>query len=130
MTVGNRIKQRRIELGLTQSELSAKLGYKGKTSVCAAETWGDNITTTKVKKFAEALDVSFYYLMGYEDNTDSPLKDLHLPANEVTEELLSLIYGEHDKAEEFMKFYNAYKNTDPQKRAAILSLLESPRSDS
>lgn len=67
MTVGNRIKKRREELGLTQEELAQIMGYRGKTSVCAAEKSGDNITTTKVHKFADALGVSFRYLMGYEE---------------------------------------------------------------
>lgn len=64
MTVGERIKQRRLELGLTQDELANKMGYKGKTSVCVAETGGDNVTTTKVIKFAKALGVPVQYLLG------------------------------------------------------------------
>ena len=68
MTVGNRIKQRRIDLGMTQEELAIKMGYNGKSSISAAENCGDNITTTKVRRFADALGVSFRYLMGYEDN--------------------------------------------------------------
>lgn len=68
MTVGNRIKQCRLDLGMTQDELAAKMGYNGKSTVSAAENCGDNITTTKVRKFADALGVSFRYLMGYEDN--------------------------------------------------------------
>lgn len=70
MTVGDRIKKRRIELGMTQDELAAKLGYKGRTSVCVVETGGDNVTTTKVVKFAEALDCTPAYLMGWDDFID------------------------------------------------------------
>lgn len=73
MTVGERIKQKRIELGLTQEELAIKMGYKGKTSVCVAETKGDNVTTTKVMKFAKALGVSVQYLLGdLDEPQDTP----------------------------------------------------------
>jgi len=85
MTVGNRIKQRRIELGLTQSELAARMGYSGKTSVCMAEKSGDNITTTKVKKFAEALDVSFRYLMGLDEQIEQAQKQLEPYAKQLAE---------------------------------------------
>ena len=77
MTVGNRIKERRLALGMTQEDLATKMGYKGKTSVCAAEKCGDNITTTKVHKFADALDCTFHYLMGYEDEFGNPIEIEH-----------------------------------------------------
>lgn len=75
MTVGERIKQRRKELGLTQDELAKRMGYNGRSGVCAAETKEDNITTTKVAKFAKALGVSQLYLMGYEDANGNPIDD-------------------------------------------------------
>ena len=67
MTVGERIKKRRIELGYTQEELSKIMGYSVKSTICKAESEGDNITTTKVKKYAKALNCSFEYLMGWEE---------------------------------------------------------------
>lgn len=69
MTVGERIRNRRIELGLSQSELASKMGYSDKTGISKAETCGDNITTTKICKFADALDCTFDYLMGWEEKT-------------------------------------------------------------
>ena len=66
MTVGDRIRKRRIELDLSQEELAKRMGYSGKSTICKAETWGNEITTTKVKKFADALNVSFEYLMGWD----------------------------------------------------------------
>lgn len=69
MTVGERIKLKREELGWSQTELAKKMGYSGKASVSKAETWDDNITTAKVDKFAKALGCSFEYLMGWEEPT-------------------------------------------------------------
>ena len=111
MTVGNRIKQRRIELGLTQSDLAERMGYSGKTSVCMAENCGDNITTTKVRKFAEALGVSFRYLMGYEDDDGQPTPMGHLVDS----------YVLNSKKEEL---FSIYEGLTPEKQAAFESYLE------
>lgn len=67
MTIGDRIRKRREELHLTQSELAKRMGYSDKSAVCKAETCGDNIQTRKIEKFANALGVSISYLMGWEE---------------------------------------------------------------
>ena len=69
MTVGERIRERRKELGLTQEELGKRMGYK-KATVCRVELEDNNITTDRVVKFAKALDTTPGYLMGWE-NTDT-----------------------------------------------------------
>lgn len=65
--VGKRIRQRRKELGLSQEELAARMGFKSKQSVSNVEIGRDNLTTDRVTAFAQALDCSESYLMGWED---------------------------------------------------------------
>lgn len=65
MTVGERIRQRRLELNLTQEELAKRLNYKGKSAVCRVEKEENNITTDRIRKFAKALDCEPAYLMGW-----------------------------------------------------------------
>lgn len=77
MKVGERIKARRIELGLTQEELAKRMGYSDKSAVCKAETSGDNITTSKINKFALHLNCSFDYLMGWESSTQETSNDTY-----------------------------------------------------
>lgn len=72
MTVGERIRQRREELGLTQMQLAYKMGYNTRSSISRTEQAGDDIGTNRIVKFAEALNVSPAYLMGWED--DKPPK--------------------------------------------------------
>ena len=60
---------------MTQEELAKRMGYNGRSGVCAAETKADNITTTKIKKFAKALDVPYMYLLGYEDVNGNFIED-------------------------------------------------------
>lgn len=66
MTVGERIRERRLELGLSQKELADRMGYADKTAVSKAETKGDNLNTTKIRKFADAMNCSFEHLMGWD----------------------------------------------------------------
>jgi len=72
MTVGDRIKQRREELGLSQEELAHKLGLRGRSSVSRAEKSGDTMTPTLMKAYANALNCSYLFLMGIEDEEDTP----------------------------------------------------------
>lgn len=67
MHIGIKIKNRREELGLTQSELASKLGYKSKTTIAKIESGSNDITQSKVIAFAKALNTTPAYLMGFED---------------------------------------------------------------
>jgi len=66
-TVGDRIKQRREALGLSQMQLAIKMGYNNRSAISRAETSGDEIGANRVKKFAEALNCTPAYLMGWKD---------------------------------------------------------------
>ena len=68
MTTADRIKNRRIELGLTQLEVAKRLGLTSKAAVSKVEGQGDNVTLKNVEKFAKALDCSIPYLMGWDDD--------------------------------------------------------------
>lgn len=79
MTTADRIKNRRIELGLTQLEVAKRLGLTTKAAVSKVEGQGDNVTLKNVEKFAKALDCSIPYLMGwvndvhYDSTSEEPL---------------------------------------------------------
>ena len=69
MTVGERIQQRREELGLSQTQLAYRMGYSNRSAISRAETSGDESGANRVVKFAEALKCSPAYLMGWEEKT-------------------------------------------------------------
>lgn len=64
MNIGERIRNRREELGLTQEELAKKLGYKSRSSVNKVET-SRELSNKKVRLYAGALDTTPAYLMGW-----------------------------------------------------------------
>ena len=59
--------KRRKELGITQEELACRMGYKSKSTINKIELGINDIPQSKVVKFAEVLNVSVAYLMGWEE---------------------------------------------------------------
>lgn len=75
MEMGQRIKERRIAMHLTQEELAAKLGLQ-KSAVAKYENGRvENIKRSVIQRMAKILDCSPCYLMGWEDpiNNLSPI---------------------------------------------------------
>lgn len=76
MSIGDRIKAKRIERGWTQEELADRMGYKSKSSINKIELGLNDIPQSKVAKFSEALQCSMEYLMGMDEPTKSSNKDI------------------------------------------------------
>lgn len=60
----DRIRSRRLELGLTVEELAQKMGYKDKSSISKIENGKADIPQSKVAAFARALNTTTAYLIG------------------------------------------------------------------
>lgn len=73
MTVGKRIRDKRIELNMTQDELAKKVGYKSRSSIQKIEAARD-LPLKKISRMAVALNCSPGYLMGWEepDSVEDP----------------------------------------------------------
>jgi transcriptional regulator with XRE-family HTH domain len=71
-TVGNRILQRRKDLDLTQEELARRMGYKSKSTINKIEMGINDIPQSKIMKFAEVLATTPSFLMGWDEEDDSP----------------------------------------------------------
>jgi len=70
LTIGERIRERRKQLGLTVDELSERLG-KNRATVYRYESNDiEKLPTTVLEPLAKALDVSPAYLMGWEENIE------------------------------------------------------------
>ena len=63
-----RIRQRREELDMSQDELAKKLGYKSRSSINKIEKGENDIPQSKIVAFAEALNTSPEYLMGWDSD--------------------------------------------------------------
>lgn len=75
MSLGEKIKKRREELGLSQEDLALMLGYKSRSSIAKIEADINDLTQSKIVAFSEALCTTPAYLMGWTDdpiNYDDP----------------------------------------------------------
>lgn len=66
--LGQRIKERREELGLSQEALAKKLNYTSRSTIAKIEADINDISQSKIIEFAKALNCSPAYLMGWDDN--------------------------------------------------------------
>ena len=66
MKIGERIRQRRIELDWSQRELADKMGYNHST-ITRIEQGKVDVYQNKIVQFSEVLGVSIAYLMGWEE---------------------------------------------------------------
>ncbi len=80
MTIGERIRQRREELELTQEELAQKCGYKSRSSINKIELSRD-LPLKKIKLMADALDTPPSYLMGWTDINGNEIIEVKDPDN-------------------------------------------------
>ena len=81
MTIGERIKNRREELGLSQEDVAKRLGYKSRSSVNKIEM-ARIIPAKKIDKMASILDCSPGYLMGWmedEQKSNIHIKGVKIP---------------------------------------------------
>ena len=62
-----KIRQRREELNMTQDELAQALCYKSRSSINKIELDQRNLTQSKIKAIADALDTTPAYIMGWNE---------------------------------------------------------------
>lgn len=97
MTIGERIKSRREEIGLSQQQLAEKLGYKSKVTICKIENGERELRQKSIKVIADALLTTPAYIMGWEDKDEN--NDDYIKA--VKELVLSI---PEEKREAFLKY--------------------------
>lgn len=106
MTVGEKIRDRRIELGMTQEELAFKLGYKSRSSVNKVELASD-LTLKTIKMYADALGLDTAFLMGWEDE-DRKYDYVD------TDLIASIITSKSD-----MEFVKTYGKLNPENKSKV-----------
>ena len=75
MTIGERIKEKRMEKGWSQRDLAAKMQYSNHSTIGKIESGKVDIPQSRIVQFAEVLNVSIAYLMGWdEEQKENPIK--------------------------------------------------------
>ena len=68
LLIGERIRKRRLELGMTQEELAKTIGFKSRSSINKIEIGSHQLPRKRIVASAIALNVSIDYLLGLDDN--------------------------------------------------------------
>lgn len=74
MSIGHRIRSRRLELGLSQQELADRLGYKSRSSINKIELDERNLTQQNIKAIADALMTTPEFIMGWAEEEENMKK--------------------------------------------------------
>ena len=65
MTLGDRIRRRRKELHLSQTELAEKMGYSDRSTIAKIERGTNDLNQSKIQLMAVCLKTTPEYLMGW-----------------------------------------------------------------
>lgn len=76
MTIGERIREQRELLGMSQTELSKRLCVSKQTLYKYEKNIITNIPSNKIEELSKIFHVSESYLMGWEDNLNKENSDL------------------------------------------------------
>lgn len=92
MELAEKVRNRRIELGMSQDDLARKMGYSSRSSINKIEM-GRPITQKIIVRLAKALNVTVAYLMGWEEAQNSNVQKWNemTKGMEFTEEELGMI---------------------------------------
>lgn len=111
MNLGTRIKLRREELNMSQNELAIKLGYKSRSTINKIELGINDVTQHKIAAFAEALQTTPAYLMGWEETT--------IKKNDTIADIILQIRSD----EELLKIVKDICELSPEQQAAVQNLI-------
>ena len=118
MSIASRIRARRIELKMSQDELAQKLGYRSRSSINKIELGHHNLTQSKIKAIADALDTTPSYIMGWEDY------DKTVDTAKIAGEVKIFEHIEAKYGKEVTEAFAAYIELSPKDRAKFAALIE------
>lgn len=117
MSIGQKIKQRRTELGWSQRELSDRMGYNNHSTITRIESGKVDVPQSRIVKFSEVLGVSIAYLMGWDKQIQIEIKEDPINLAELHFEMIA----DKDLAE----IYENLKFLDAGQRKIVKDLVHS-----
>lgn len=85
---GERVRERRIQLGMSQDELAKKLGYASRSTINKIENGTNDVAQKKIVEFANALETSVPYLMSWDNRPGITFGLLFPELNDTETELI------------------------------------------
>lgn len=114
--IGNRIKERRIELGMSQDELAEKMGYKSRSTIAKIEKGINDVVQSNVVKFSEILNTSIAYLMGWDEEIEKKSDEqIEASANKLADFFLRIELNEEENLDLMVMLEEYSKLPAPKK---------------
>ena len=101
MEIGDRIRKKREELGMSQEELAKKIGYRSRSSINKIENDGRGLPQSKILLIAKALETTPDFLLGWDDDETNFYSDEVLYGINAMTSLLQYLYDDVDFHEYF-----------------------------
>lgn len=117
MAIGDRIRKRREELGLTQQQLADRLGYKSKATINKIEAGINGISQRRIVDFAHALNTTIEYLMEMDGVEESQQHKYYF--NDETAKVAQEIFDSSD----LHALFDAARNSKPEDLKMAADLL-------
>jgi len=117
MAIGDRIRKRREELGLTQQQLADRLGYKSKATINKIEAGINGISQRRIVDFAHALNTTIEYLMEMDDVEETQQHKYYF--NDETAKVAQEIFDSSD----LHALFDAARNSKPEDLKMAADLL-------
>lgn len=112
-SLGERIKKRRIELGMSQDEVARLLGYKSRSSIYNIELGKRDLPRKKVERFAQALKTTPDYIMGWSKGENTVMDNQEIKNEKANIQTMSEV--------------ELYKNADKGIKATVSDLEETTK---
>ena len=116
-TIGQSIKNRRVELGMSQQELAKKVGYNSRSTINKIEAGINNIPSSKIDDFANALKTTPAALMGWEEKINNVLQKAteYLEQERKLQNAIAETYDKHA-----LDLLNCYIDGDDKQKNALI----------
>ena len=109
MQIGQKIRQRRTELGWTQRELASRMGYTHHSTLARIETGQVDVSQKRIEQFSKVLDISIAELMGWEEEKPVETDELSENAKKLIEFVKTV---PEDKAELVLRVLRSIVESD------------------
>lgn len=110
--IGEKIRNRRMELGMSQDELADKMGYKSRSTIAKIEKGVNDVVQSNIVKFAEVLNTSIAFLMGWEE-------DIEKNPVETAESFADLLVKISGESKDIIVMLEEYGQLSEQKKAQV-----------
>lgn len=107
--IGKLIRNRRMQLNLSQQQLADLMGYQSRSTIAKIEKGENDIPRSKIETFAKVLSTTPEYLMGWVDDPN----DYEEIANDEGYSIPDDFYPELDQEDRLKKYYE-FKRAEEQ----------------